>query len=61
MNDRRRAWECAFSLMGDFRDRLKPRAYGVCRAVLSKAPERLSPRRARRIQGIYASLVEPRT
>jgi len=61
MMARRRAWECAWSLMGDFRERLNPRAYGLCRSVLSRGPERLSPRRARRIQGIYASLVEQRT
>jgi hypothetical protein len=60
MTDRRRAWDCALSLLGDYRERLTPRAYGICRAALGKAPERMCPRRARRIQGIYAALVEPR-
>lgn len=60
MTARRRAWECAYSLMGQYRDRLNPRAYGICRNALRMSPERMPIKRARRIQGIYASLVVPR-
>lgn len=57
---RRRAWECAFVLMSEFRDRLRPRSYGLCLAALRAGPDRIGTHRARRIHGIYTTLVEPR-
>lgn len=61
MNElRQRAWECAYVLMEDYRDRLQPRSYGLCRNALRAGPDRIAPRRARRLQAIYAALVEPR-
>lgn len=57
---RRRAWECAIVLMGEYQDRLAPRAYGICRSALRQAPEALSGMRAKRLHGIYTQLVEAR-
>ncbi|MDQ1077987.1 hypothetical protein QE401_000513 [Pseudoroseomonas cervicalis] len=56
----RRAWECAFVLMEDYRDRLTPRSYGLCLAALRRRPNKLSSKRAKRLHAVFAGLVEAR-
>ncbi len=57
---RQRAWECAFVLMDEYRERLTPRSYGLCRSALRRGPDAICGRRAARLQAVFSSLVEPR-
>lgn len=57
---RRRAWECAWTLMNDHRDLLRPRTYSMCWAALQTTPEQLDSRRARRIETLFSKLLPRR-
>lgn len=55
-DDRRRAWECAVTLLENHRDLLVPRTYAMCWAAAKNPPEKLCVRRARRIKALFGKL-----
>lgn len=56
--DRRRAWECAYNLLNDHREMLRPRGYAMCVAALSTPPEKLTLRRATAVMALHAKLLQ---
>lgn len=55
-----RGWECAVVLLEEFRERLTCRQGRECQRAFKAGPERLDSRKAKKLQAMFAALVEDR-
>ena len=53
-------WECAVVLLGEFSARLTIRQERECQRAYKAGPERLDSRKAKKLQAMFATLVEDR-
>lgn len=58
---RRRGWECALDLLENYDDRLTRKTYFMCMTAAGWHPDRLDPRRAKRLLRLHRRLVPART